>query len=169
VTPVGEPGRYGNLRAATDADEPFMYDVFCTSWEDEAAAMPDPRLVRHFLRIQYTAHEDRLNSRFPGHDRYVVVHEGKDAGRFYLHRSPTVLHAIELTLLPEFRSRGIGNRIAMDVAAEAAELGKTVSLRVSKRNARAADLYRRLGLRLVTVDDLDHYFEFDPAADEITA
>lgn len=156
------PGRFDGLRAVRRADEPFLYDVFCTTWQREVAAMPDPRLVRHFLRIQHTAQETRFHSRFPGHERYVVTHQGEDAGRAYIHRTPSILHAIDMTLLPRFRSLGIGSRLVEDLFADARDHAQLVSIRVPRRNVRATRLYAALGFRLVTMDDLDHYYEWDP-------
>ncbi len=156
------PGRFDCLRAARKADEPFLFDVFCTGWEQEVAAMPDPRLVRHFLRIQYTAQETRSRARFPGHERYVVTDDGADAGRFFLHRTPSMLHAIDMILLPAHRSRGIGSRLVADLFAEATDHKQLVSIRVPRRNQRASSLYAALGFRLVAMDDLDHYFEWTP-------
>jgi ribosomal protein S18 acetylase RimI-like enzyme len=118
--------------------------------------------VRHFLRIQYTTQEARFHRRFPGHERYVVTHEGQDAGRVYLHRTPSTLHAIDMILLPRFRSRGIGSRLVGDLFDEAREHGQQVSIRVPRRNERASRLYAGLGFRLVAMDDLDHYYEWDP-------
>ena len=156
------PGRFVSLRQVRQADEPFLYDVFCTGLADEVAAMPDPRLVRHFLRIQYTAQETRFRSRFPGHERYVVTHAGRDVGRFYLHRTPSMLHAIDMTMLPEHRSAGIGSRLLADLFDEARDHHQLVSARVPRRNQRATAFYSSLGFRLVAMDDLDHYYEWRP-------
>lgn len=156
------PGRFDSLRAVRRADEAFLFDVFCTGLADEVAAMPDPRLVRHFLRIQYTSQESRFRARFPGHERYVVTFDGLDAGRFYVHRTPSMLHAIDMVLLPEFRSLGIGTRLVADVFAEARDHKQLVSVRVPRRNERASAFYASLGFRLVAMDDLDHYFEWKP-------
>ena len=157
------PRRFDGLRAVRRADEPFLFDVFCTAWEQEVAALPDVRLVRHFLRIQYTTQEARFQRRFPGHERYVVTHEGTDAGRVYLHRTASMLHAVDMILLPRFRSRGIGSRLVGDLFDEARAHGQQVSIRVPRRNERASRLYAGLGFRLVATDDLDHYYEWDPA------
>ncbi len=156
------PGRLECLRAAEAADDAFLFDVFCTGWEEEVTAMPDPSLVRHFLRIQYTAQEARFDTRFPGHERYVVTDDGRDAGRFFLHRTPSMLHAIDMILLPDFRSRGIGSRLVADLFDEARGHQQLVSIRVPRRNERATGFYGSLGFRLVAMDDLDHYFEWSP-------
>ena len=156
------PGRFDCLRAVREADEAFLFDVFCTGLAEEVAAMPDPRLVRHFLRIQYTAQESRFQARFPGHERYVVTYDGRDAGRFFVHRTPSMLHAIDMILLPEFRSLGLGSRLVADVFDEARDHKQLVSVRVPRRNERASAFYASLGFRLVAMDDLDHYFEWKP-------
>lgn len=150
------------VRPATPADDAFLYAVFCTTWEDEVAAMPNPALVQHFLRIQYTAQNRRFAQRFPGYERWVVMYDGERAGRFFLHRSPSMLHLVEMTLMPQHRSRGLGSTILRGVIDEAEAAGQSVSLRVARRNVRAANLYDTMGFRLVTMDDQDSYFEWTP-------
>ena len=162
VRVVGDQGWSDFVRPATSDDDAFLYDVFCTTWRDEVATMPNPGLVQHFLRIQYTAQNRRFGQRFPGYERSVVMHAGERAGRLFVHRSPSMLHIVEVTLLPEFRSRGIGSTLLRGLLEEAATAGQSVSLRVARRNVRAAELYNAIGFRLVTMDDQDNYFEWTP-------
>ena len=152
------------LTPAGDDDERFLYDVFCTTWADEVAALPNPNLAGHVLRIQYTAQVRRFDARYPGYQRYVIWHDGRRAGRLYLHITETMVHAIDMTLLPEFRSQGLGSRVVTDLFEIAADNGQSVTLRVARRNTRATALYTTLGFRLVTMDDLDSYFEWTPPA-----
>jgi ribosomal protein S18 acetylase RimI-like enzyme len=165
---VEHEGWQQHVRPATADDDAFLYSVFCTTWEHEIAAMPNPGLVRHFLRIQYTAQNRRFAQRFPGYERWVVMYDGQRAGRFFLHRSPSMLHLVEMTLLPEYRSRGIGSTLLRGVMDEAAAAGQSVSLRVARRNVRAASLYDTIGFRLVTMDDQDSYFEWTPQVTQHT-
>jgi ribosomal protein S18 acetylase RimI-like enzyme len=153
-----------DLQEATDDDEGFLYDVFCTTWESEIAALPNPSLAHHILRIQYTAQNRRFQNRYPHHERHVVMNDGQAVGRLYLQRDADVIHVVDMTLLPEFRSRGIGTELVRMVVTEATKEGRSVTLRVARRNTRAAMLYSSLGFNLVTMDDLDSYFEFTPAA-----
>jgi len=157
-------GRLSYLRPCEDNDDGFVYDVFCTTWENEVAALPNPNLARHVLRIQHIAQERRFASRYPGHHRFVVMVDGEDAGRVYVHEGHSALHIIDLTLLPEFRSDGVGTRLARDLLAYATERGMSVTLRVPRRNQRAGALYSSLGFELVRVDDLDSYLEWAPQA-----
>jgi GNAT superfamily N-acetyltransferase len=158
--------RSPHLRRAEEDDEDFLFDVFTTTWADEVAALPNPNLAAHVLRIQHTAQQRRFEARYPEHERFVILHEGRRAGRLYLHRTPTMVHAIDMTLLPEFRSQGLGSRIVGDLLAVAGRNGQSVTLRVPRRNTRAIALYEVMGFRLVTVDDLDSYFEWSPSLSE---
>ena len=152
------------LRPARDVDEPFVFEVFSTTWQHAVAAMPNPDLVQHFLRIQYTAENRRFSNRFPGHERYVVMAGDKAVGRLLLDRSEAMLHIVDMTLLPAFRSLGIGRALLAETLHEAAATGRQVSLRVARGNRRAVSLYEQVGFRLVTMDDLDAYLEWTPDA-----
>jgi ribosomal protein S18 acetylase RimI-like enzyme len=148
------------LRACTEADDAFVYDVFCTTWESEVAALPNQNLAQHVLRIQHIAQERRFASRYPHHERYVVVENGEPAGRLYVQHADETMHVIDLTLMPRFRDRGIGTRLFHDLFEVAAREDTSVTLRVERRNERATELYSALGFRLVSMDDVDNYFEW---------
>jgi len=156
-------GSIACLRACTEADDAFVYDVFSTTWESEVAALPNQNLARHVLRIQHTAQERRFDTRYPGHRRFVVTHDQERVGRFYLFASGSSLHIVDLTLLPQFRRRGIGTRLVSDLMGEASSDGHRVSMRVSRDDRSAIGLYASLGFHLQSSDDLDHYFEWTPA------
>ncbi len=160
---MGDLATSPHLRPAGDEDETFLFEVFSTTWAEEVAALPNPRLAAHVLRIQHTAQERRFDSGYPGFERFVILHDGRRAGRLYVHRTSTRVHALDMTLLPEFQGRGIGTRLITELLELAAEAGHSVTLRVPRRNARATALYESIGFRPVVTDDLDHYLEWSPA------
>ena len=151
------------LRQCTEADEAFVYDVFCTTWESEVAALPNQNLAQHVLRIQHIAQERRFAGRFPDHQRYVVKEGDQPVGRLYVDETGPVLQVIDLTLMPRVRDRGLGTRIFQDLMAYAESRGLTVRLRIERRNERATMLWTGLGFELVSMDDLDNFFEWVPA------
>jgi GNAT superfamily N-acetyltransferase len=157
-------GRQTYLRPAQASDDAFLYDVFCTTWADEVAALPNQNLAQHVLRIQHIAQERRFAQQYPDHQRYVVVEDGEPAGRLYLYHDETTTHVVDVTMLPRFRSHGLGARVFADLFAQCAEQGRTVSLRVSRRNRRAVELCNRLGFTLTAVDDLENHFRWAPRA-----
>jgi ribosomal protein S18 acetylase RimI-like enzyme len=160
---MGSLERLPYLRACVDGDDTFLYDVFCTTWESEVEKLPNPKLAQHVLRIQHIAQERRFRTRYPTHERYVVLEQGEPAGRLYVDRNETTMHVVDLTLLPRFQSQGIGTRIFHDLFHVAGEDRQVVTLRVPRSNVEATDLYTSLGFRLVNLDDLDSYFEWTPA------
>ncbi len=157
MTPLGT---LAYLRPSEVADDPFLYDVFATTWESEVAALPNQNLAQHVLRIQHIAQERRFTSRYPGHERYIVMVGDEPAGRLYVHQHDTTMHVVDLTLMPEHRNHGLGSQILGDLLELAASTDMTVTIRVGRRNRQATDLAVRLGFRLANVDDLDNYFEW---------
>jgi len=151
------------LRACTEADDAFVYDVFATTWESEVAALPNQNLAQHVLRIQHISQERRFTGRFPDRQRYIVMEGDEPAGRLYVDETGPVLQIIDLTLMPRFRDQGIGTRILRDLFTHAERHGLTVRLRVERRNERATMLWTGLGFELVSMDDLDNFFEWVPA------
>ena len=161
---MGSLARLAYLRPCVPADETFLYDVFCTTWASEVAALPNPNLAPHVLRIQHIAQERQFSSRFPGHQRFVVIADDEPAGRLFVHERGSRMHVVDLTLLPRFRARGLGTRLTLDLFAAATEHGRSVNVRLARRNFRACDLYSSLGFRLLQADDVDSFFEWTPPA-----
>ena len=140
------------LRPYDVSDDPFLYDVFATTWQSEVAALPNQNLARHVLRIQHIAQERRFSALHPGQQRFVILDDGERAGRLYVQQDGEVTRIVDLTLMPQFRSRGIGTRVLRDLSALAARDGHRLALRVGRRNTRVTGLYSRLGFELVAVD-----------------
>ena len=137
---MGSLASIAYLRQCTEADEAFVYDVFCTTWESEVAALPNQNLAQHVLRIQHIAQERRFAGRFPDRQRYVVKEGDQPVGRLYVDETGPVLQVIDLTLMPRVRDRGLGTRIFQDLMAYAESRGLTVRLRIERRNERATML-----------------------------
>lgn len=154
------------LRPCTALDDAFLHDVFATTWASEVAALPNQNLAQHVLRIQHIAQERRFAARFPGHERFVIVQDGLDVGRLYVHEGEDRLQILDLTLLPEARSHGLGGRVVRDLFAEAVRENRSVVIAVGRRNRGATDFAFRLGFRLTSVDDVDNHFEW--SLDEAT-
>jgi ribosomal protein S18 acetylase RimI-like enzyme len=155
--------RVRGVRASVPSDDDFFYDVFCTTWASEVAALPNQNLARHVLRIQHTAQERRFAGRFPAQQRFVVELDGASVGRLYVSDRSARIQIVDLTLLPEFQGRGTEARVVRGLMTEAAREEQVVGLQVSRRDDDASALYAGLGFELVSVDDLDNTFEWTPA------
>jgi ribosomal protein S18 acetylase RimI-like enzyme len=152
------------LRRCADSDDAFLYDVFVTTWQSEVAALPNQNLAQHVLRIQHIAQERRFANAFPQRERYVVLEDGEPAGRLYVDQSGPDLVLLDLTLLPKFRSRGIGTQVVCELFDAAARENRKITLRVPRRQRRTSDFYVSLGFRIVSVDDIDNFFDWEPSA-----
>jgi len=157
-----EVGTRAWRRPAGAEDEGVLYDVFSSTWVHAVAAMPNPALAQHFLRIQYTAQDRRFAARYPGLERWVVMVGDEPAGRLYLHRTATTLHIVDLSLLPAHRGQGIGTTLTEETMAEATVRGLTLTLRLPRTSERALPVYERAGFHVVAEDDLDLVLEWTP-------
>lgn len=156
-----EVGTRAWRRPAVAEDEAHVFAVFSTTWHHAVAAMPNPALAQHFLRIQYTAQERRFRSRYPALERCVVMVGDEPVGRLYVQRAPTALHIVDLTLLPEHRSQGIGGTIVAELMAEATDLGVPVRTRLGRTHD-AIRYAMNAGFRVVAEDDVETHLEWTP-------
>jgi ribosomal protein S18 acetylase RimI-like enzyme len=119
------------LRPVQAADRPFLLTLFASSRPD-LALLPEP-LVRLQFEAQHAAYARARRS--------VVVVDDVDAGRLYVEGE----RVVDITLLPEFRGRGIGTSLLEGL------MDERVSLSVACLNPARA-LYERLGFRVVSDD-----------------
>jgi ribosomal protein S18 acetylase RimI-like enzyme len=147
------------LRPETPGDEGFLRAVYAwtraeelerTPWNDEQKAA--------FVAMQFEAQRAYYREVYPDAAYDVVVIDGQDAGRLYVARLPEEIRVVDISLLPEFRGRGIGATLLGDVQAEAAASGRKVVIHVEQQN-RAKNLYVRLGF--VPVEDLGIYLRME--------
>lgn len=135
------------FRPVTDADRPFLYQVYASTRAEELAPVPWPEAQKAaFLRMQFAAQHADYQHNYRDADWLVVMHGGQDAGRLYLARWAREHCIIDIAFLPAHRGRGLGTALLEDILEEAAGCGKPVRIHVEKHNP-AMRLYRRLGFR----------------------
>lgn len=129
---------------ATATDQEFMFQVFTSTRPEMALSGWPAREIENFLRWQFRLQDSQYHQNYPDAAFEVVLVDGGPAGRIYRNRTEKALHLIELTLLPEFRGRGIGGRIFSDLVQEADRSSLLLTLQVEVSNA-IEGYYRRLG------------------------
>lgn len=137
------------FRRITDADLPFLARVYASTRAEEMAvviSMPDAQKAA-FIEAQFQLQHAHYQKYYPQADWLVTTYAGEDAGRLYVERWPTQHRIIDITLLPEYRGRGLGEQLLLDLMDEAKAAGKAVSIHVEKFNP-AMRLYRRLGFEI---------------------
>ena len=139
-----------SLRAATPADEAFLFRLYQSTREEELSGW-DPQLRAGFLTMQFAAQQRGHRGAYPAAERSIIELKGEPVGSFLAHRGNAQLRLVDLALLPEARGLGIGGSLVQELIQEAAAAGRVFALQVACTN-RARNLYQRLGLRVIADD-----------------
>lgn len=144
--PAGLTAQGFILRPEAEADIPFLQRLFISTRWEEVAPIVDwtDEQKRLFLEAQFRAQRHHYLTYYPDCERDVLESEGRPCGRLYLDRRASTLAIVDISLLPEWRGRGIGTALLNGVFAEAREVQKSVAIQVEKFNP-ALRLYQRLG------------------------
>jgi GNAT superfamily N-acetyltransferase len=139
------------LRAATNGDATFLRTLFEAARPDAVYIAEWPDAVRQrFLDQQFqfqTIHYARAHAEA---DRLLVLQDGQPIGRLILSCSAEDWCIVDISLMLQWRARGIGTLLLQAVQAAAVDArARAVYLTVDFRNP-ARRLYERLGF--VTVD-----------------
>jgi GNAT superfamily N-acetyltransferase len=134
------------LRPVTPEDEPFLYEIY--KWAHSAELPADymePGQRELLFRMQFYAQQQTYSAQFPMAEDKIILVNGRPAGRLLVERRESEIRGVDIALLPEHRSAGVGSLLIQDLMAEAKRAGKPFRIQVVKTN-RAARLYERLGL-----------------------
>jgi ribosomal protein S18 acetylase RimI-like enzyme len=136
-----------SLRPEGAEDVPFLRELYALTRAEEKAALPWDRARKDaFLRRQFEAQTLHYHRAYPHAELQIVLVHGDPAGRFYVDRGDDEIRLIDISLLPEYRRRGIGGELLRALLAEAHRLGRPVTLHVERHNP-ALRLYERLDFR----------------------
>jgi ribosomal protein S18 acetylase RimI-like enzyme len=136
------------LRPIEASDEGFLFDVYASTRADEMAQVDwNTAQKETFLRMQFESQHNYYTENYPGAKFQVILYEGQPAGRLYLHHRIGEIRIMEIALLPEFRSRGIGTTLIRKILTDARSLSLPVTIHVERFNPALA-LYQRLGFHL---------------------
>ena len=126
-------------------DEAFLREVFASTREKEMAMLAGNATMRQvFLNIQYQAMRRGYAAQFPKAEFSVILLGDQRVGRRVVDRSTNGWRLVDIALLPQFRSRGIGTRCLQNLLAEATAAGQPVCLQVFQGSP-ARRLYERMG------------------------
>ena len=134
------------LRPETEADAAFRFALFCASRPPEEDFSPlGPELAQHLLRQQFRAQSQSYRKDFPQARFDVIELDGAPVGYVIVDTSEREMRIVELAIVPELRSAGIGEAMIKPVIAEAQ--GRKLPLRASVLSGNQGSLRfcRRLG------------------------
>ena len=155
------------FRSIRPDDEPFLYRVYASTREEELRPVDwTPAQKAAFLLQQFQAQHAFYQEQYARARFEVILRDGEPIGRLYVDRRDDEVRIVDIALLPEHRSTGIGSGILRSLLAEAAGAGKPVRVHVERLNP-ARRLYDRLGF--VPIEDKGVYWllEWRPPPEEI--
>lgn len=137
------------LRPVEPGDEPFLYQLYASSRQEELAPVPWAEAQKDaFLWMQFAAQHRHYSEHYSEAAFQIVLVDGEPAGRLYVARWPDEIRIVDIALLPKHRNAGIGTSLLEDLITESEHIGKPLSIHVERFNP-ALLLYERLGFRKV--------------------
>ncbi len=149
-----------SLRKAIFSDEEMqqLRMIYASTREEELSRVPWPDdLKESFLTQQFSAQHEYYQEIYPDADYWFIIQNGDTVvGRLYMNSTAaSQVRIVDISLLPDYRSRGCGTRLLKDVQRYCSEINKSLSIHVERFNP-ALNLYKRLGFR--QIDDSNEVY-----------
>jgi ribosomal protein S18 acetylase RimI-like enzyme len=155
------------LRNITANDEEVLCQIYSSTRIEELAQLTNwPGNQKEvFLRSQFSAQHTYYQANYTGADFWMIEYRYEVIGRLYVHTNyqEVSIRIIDISLLPQWRNRGIGKQLLLDLLAFAERLNRPVTIHVENFNP-AMRLYKSLGFELVSkTNGVYHLLEWHPA------
>jgi ribosomal protein S18 acetylase RimI-like enzyme len=153
------------LRPALPQDGSFVYELIRQVLYDQLhARFWDPAFRDTLLDMQVKAKCGAYAAAYPRAEHGIIMLDDDAVGRLLVDRSGAFYNLIDIAILPKYQGAGVGTRLILGLCMEAEMMQKSVRLHVSVGNPRAADLYKRLGFRVIEDLQTDMLMERAPGA-----
>jgi len=143
------------VRPEAPSDDDFRLGLFAQSRPDLAVLPAEVRAT--LVPMQFRAQTLGYRAQFPAARNEIIELDGRPVGRIVCDRSAGVLYLVDIALLAEMRSKGLGSAILR------ALMGAAVTgmrLRVANGNPAARRFYGRLGFVVVEQQYADAVMEW---------
>lgn len=142
------------LRMKVKEDDSFLFEVYASTRQKEVESWGwQSEQINIFLSMQWQAQQSSYSQQFPKANHYIVLYENEYVGRCIIEDLPEYLHLIDLSILPSYQGKGVGNFIIESLQQKASEKVKPLTLQVFRENS-AMLLYERLGFQVVEANGL---------------
>ncbi len=160
--------RQVTLRGARQEDLPLFRRVYASTRSAELAALGwNDAQQAWFVEMQFDLQARAFAQAFPAAHHEVVLCAGQPVGRLIVDHTSDPIRLIDMALLPDHRSAGIGSELLRRLLDEATAAGKPVVLHVARSNP-AAMLYQRLGFVVSAWDDVYLEMQWRPGGGAAT-
>lgn len=150
------------FRAIKASDKPFLEKLYrSTRWEELEPIPWSIKQKEDFLKMQFEAQHTHYQKYFPDAKFDIILYRNKPVGRLYLDHRTTEIRIVDISLLPEYRNKGIGSQLLQGVKANAEKANLMVRIHVEHNNP-AMILYERLGFKKVDEEGVYWLMEWLP-------
>ncbi|QBI00401.1 N-acetyltransferase [Pseudoduganella albidiflava] len=151
------------MRPAEAADQVFMEVLFAsTRTADQRMGACDAPTEALLMALQFRARQTQLHAYYPYADVAIIVERERPIGALHVNYGSDEIRILDLSLLPECRSRGIGLGLLRSLQAQGVRMRVPVRLDVLP-GTRAQRLFQRCGFTLNGANGLYLCMEWMPA------
>jgi ribosomal protein S18 acetylase RimI-like enzyme len=137
------------LRPITTADRELLYRIYASTRSEELTVTGwDDSQKAAFLQMQFEAQHRYYMENYRDARFQVIEWDRAPVGRLYLVRWADEIRIIDIALLPEYRGRGLGTQLLLNIQADAQQARLPVTIHVERFNP-ALSLYERMGFRMI--------------------
>lgn len=136
------------LEPVCPSDEDVLYETFASTRAEEMALTGwNADQQEGFLRMQYEAQRRSYLLQMPEAEYFVIRRGDAALGRLIVERRPQEIHILDIAVLPQFRSQGVGSYLMAELMKETEAAAKALTLHVERFNP-ALRWYERLGFTM---------------------
>ncbi len=124
-------------RPVTSEDRDFLLEVYEAAREIELSMVQwDAPIKRAFVEHQFDAQLLYYSTEFPAarHDVIILSGSGEQVGRIYINRTAEQIAILDITVLPQFRQRGIASSVIASLIEEAERSRQSIQVYVETFN-----------------------------------
>ncbi|HMF90708.1 MAG TPA: GNAT family N-acetyltransferase [Candidatus Angelobacter sp.] len=143
-------------------DQEFQFKLYATTRQAEIAGFGwNSAQQEAFLRTQFAAQQNWYRTAYPQAVWEIIELDQTPVGRMIVHRTKDFITLVDIALLSEHRSGGIGGGLVRELVEQGRKAMIPVRLQVLKSNP-AARLYERLGFAKTGEDQMYLQMEKTP-------
>jgi ribosomal protein S18 acetylase RimI-like enzyme len=159
-----QPNRSVTLRPVGPNDEALLLALYASTRADELALLSwGEEQQRAFVGAQFAAQQEHYQKLYPQAKHDIILAGDRPIGRLYVAWLDQEIRIVDITLLPDERSAGIGSYLLRGLLGEGARAGKKVRIYVESFN-RSLGLFERLGFLRAEQRGIHVLMEHTPAA-----
>lgn len=143
---------YG-VRPAQPEDQEFLFRLYASTRPEVGALGWTAQQQEAFLRMQFNAQQRWYQTAYPVSEHNIIMVNDVPAGRMLLSGNEDSVALVDIALLPDYRSQGIGSALIHTLIETEKAKERTVVLQVLRTNP-AQYLYQRLGFVVTGQDEM---------------